>query len=800
MAASADPACMASSADPLLDSNGAPKDGVETANDEITGDGNDILQFSTQIFFGDESEEKVRLGVMRLGRGIGRVKCSWETQDGSAKAGDQYVAAQGEIVFQDGDVENQSLWIDLLNDDKWHASNEFKVKLSKPKGCMLGGFLHTSRVKVLDNNLFPADTYPEVVMGEDALAEVSGVGLFLQYFMLNCRQPGMTWRTVLTLILDQMGNLNILLNRWMSLYMIDVVFNKDPETEKQLLFFSDKLTEAFLLASLYVIPMVFLHLWDYMKLQMDIKGHAKAFIRKNFTNRYLNYASESRDQVDNARITIALLDDVEDIAEGYCAVLDFVASACTVTMLVAFTLQSNPGAWWVVAVMPCLMLTFVFLRAKVLPEPTDAGPFKKSLVEFIREMVENYKLIVFYNQRPKINEQMTSRVAALRKNEVPGKQCSKNDDYFPSWLGSGFVCLYILLEAPAVLRGDEEEGGVSLGAFIATIRVIKDVANAFSILYTVYLTVIGTFDPVRDLTYCFNLRTDLQSWKELNETRRKVTREARQQARETNKGADSLYATDIIELKFKDVCFEYQPEEPILKDLNLAVKQGSVVGVLGGHGSGKNTLLQILGHSLFPSTGSVFVPGHLRLLQVTREPMMFESWSIWENLTFGVNTNGVNPGKVMTILEELRMDKTAELVKEHLEGPPVTPKPVEPTDEEEEEEDPLAEQEHGALHWVDHLNSSERAKLHLARALITNPEVLILHMPFVQYDKKMMAQVKEVLHMHRDQRGMGNPQANLHHRRPRSVIYSVMNPEDCEGEETIWKIEEDKTVSVRTAK
>lgn len=767
---------------------------------QATGDGQDIVQFSTQIFFGDESDEKVRLGCMRLGTGVGTVKAKWETVDGSAKAGEQYVQAKGEVVFDDGDLQNKSIWIELLNDDKWHATNEFKVKLLRPEGCMLGKYLHTVRVKVMDNNLFPSDTYPEVTQGEDALAEVSGVGLFIQYFLLNFRQPGMGWRTILTLLLDQMSNLNIYLQRWMSLYMVDVVFNvKDKETEKQLIFFpSSRLSEAVVLACLFVIPMIFLHVWDYVKLQLDVKGHSKAFIRQNLARRYLNYNSESLDLVDNARIMMAIMEDVDDVAEGYCGVLDLFQSLGTVSMLIFFTLNSNPDAWWIVAVMPVMMLSYVFLRAKVLPEPTDALPYKKSMVLFINEMLRNYKLIAYYNQRPKINEQMEVRVDSLRRNEVPESQCSKNDEYFPSWLGQVFVCAYIVIEAPSVL-GHHEGKVVSLGAFLATIAVIGDVAGAFSMLYTVYLTVINTFDPVRDLTFCFNLPTDLKFWSELNEIRRTKTKQMRTVVAQEAKasGLDAKYPTDLIPIMFTDVNFNYLPDEPIFTGLNLSAMQGSIVGVYGGHGSGKDTLLQILGHSLFPSVGQVFIAGHLRVLQVTRESMMFETWSIWENLTFGVSHTDIDHQKVQKILKELHMPKTLQLVKEHLEKEQVA---VAVSPDEEEEDDPEAMQEKGTPNWVDHINGSEKAKLSLARALIANPEVLVLHMPFMNYDKAMTKQVKEVLKTHRDKRGIGQNEAELEMRRPRSVFWSVNNPEENEGAEIIWTINaEAKTVEVTEA-
>mmetsp|Transcript_103793 Transcript_103793/g.334652 ORF Transcript_103793/g.334652 Transcript_103793/m.334652 type:complete len:866 (+) Transcript_103793:78-2675(+) len=758
-------------------------------------DGQDILQFSTPIFFGDESDQQVELGVMRLGQGVGRASCRWATQDGSAKAGDQYTAAAGEVVFEDGDTENKYIYIELEDDDQWHATNEFKVKLSSPEGCTLGNYLHTVRVKVMDNDLFPSGRYPEVAQGRDALDRVSGIGLFSQYVLLNFEQQGMAWRTLLTLLLDQMYPANILLQRWMGLYIVDVVFNiKDEETLKQLVFTSDRLSEAFVMAALYVLPMIPLHAWDYFKLELDIQGRSKAMLRKNLTRRYLNYSEESRGLVDSAKMMVALTDNARDCAAGYCAVLDLVQSMGTVMMLILFTLHSNPDAWWLAVVMPAVMLLYVFLRVCVLPAPTDSLPFKSALINFVNEMLANYRLIIGYCQRPKINEQMAARVSAYRRSQVPASQIAKNDEYFPTWLGNSFACIYILLEAPGVLQGREAgghhgrgEGHVSLGTFLATIAVVKDVADAFAILYIVYLTVVNTFDPMRDLAFCLNLPTDLKWWSSVNQMRRKRTREAREERREL-KGA-VRFPVDTIPLRISGVCFRYHPEEPhILKDVTLAADQGSIVAVLGGHASGKDTLMQVLGHTLFATSGEVFVPGHLRLLQVTRDTMLFETWSIWENLTFGLGTSRISPDKVEAVLEELHMPKTLQLVRENRRAAAEAEAARAQGDAGEAEETLALQEQEGPNHWIDSINGSEKAKLNLARALLANPEVLILHMPFVHYDREMQEKVKGVLRMHRDERGIGQPEADRELRRPRSVFYSAMDLEEIEGAEVVWEI------------
>ena len=49
---------------------------------------------------------------------------------------------------------------------------------------------------------------------------------------------------------------------------------------------------------------------------------------------------------------------------------------------------------------------------------------------------------------------------------------------------------------------------------------------------------------------------------------------------------------------------------PILKDLSLEIKRGSVFGLLGPNGAGKTTLVSILNHLISKDSGSIEIYGY----------------------------------------------------------------------------------------------------------------------------------------------------------------------------------------------
>ena len=57
------------------------------------------------------------------------------------------------------------------------------------------------------------------------------------------------------------------------------------------------------------------------------------------------------------------------------------------------------------------------------------------------------------------------------------------------------------------------------------------------------------------------------------------------------------------EVIFEDVCFAYRPDEPILQNLNLHIRAGEHVALVGPTGSGKSTVIRLLCRLYEPQQG-----------------------------------------------------------------------------------------------------------------------------------------------------------------------------------------------------
>lgn len=98
-------------------------------------------------------------------------------------------------------------------------------------------------------------------------------------------------------------------------------------------------------------------------------------------------------------------------------------------------------------------------------------------------------------------------------------------------------------------------------------------------------------------------------------------------------------------IRYDDVWFAYEPEQYVLKGINLEIEPGQMVAFVGGSGSGKTTMINLLSRHYDVSEGTLTIDGHdvrainLESLReqigvVLQESVLFHA-TILENLRYG---------------------------------------------------------------------------------------------------------------------------------------------------------------------
>jgi sulfate transport system ATP-binding protein len=162
-----------------------------------------------------------------------------------------------------------------------------------------------------------------------------------------------------------------------------------------------------------------------------------------------------------------------------------------------------------------------------------------------------------------------------------------------------------------------------------------------------------------------------------------------------------------------------------LNHIDLQIKTGSLVALLGPSGSGKSTLLRVIAGLEKPDSGRIFVLGRdatydsvqaRRMGFVFQHYALFKHMTIRENIAFGLEIN--KWGKVQV---KKRVDELLDLVQ--LSG----------------------------LHnrYPSQLSGGQRQRVALARALAIQPQLLLLDEPFGALDAKVRKDLRQWLrHLH----------------------------------------------------
>lgn len=126
-------------------------------------------------------------------------------------------------------------------------------------------------------------------------------------------------------------------------------------------------------------------------------------------------------------------------------------------------------------------------------------------------------------------------------------------------------------------------------------------------------------------------------------------------------------ADDIL-IEFKDVNFTYD-RRPVLKGINMVIPRGKVVSIMGISGSGKTTMLRLIGGALKPTSGAVTVAGQVvheldseglyrlrrRMGMLFQFGALFTDLSVFDNVAFQMREHTDLPEPVIRDLVMMKL-------------------------------------------------------------------------------------------------------------------------------------------------
>jgi ABC-type multidrug transport system fused ATPase/permease subunit len=722
------------------------------------------VQFTMPMFFAKEMDGYAAVEFMRIGTTSmlstirGNTVVYWETVDGSAKAGVKYIKSSGKVEFKPSDTFVE-VKVPLINNNDWDPTLDFYIAL-KEEGLQ-NGHLHRyhmrCRVKIIDDDAFPSNAFHDDLINNRA-HKVPGFRLMMEYFKMNYKNKMVRSGTKKHLLADFAANLYFITLLILKAWMINELFMPVLRGEKR---WDDAGKLALVMIALcYYVPEYFMQLLDFQKYHWKVAGTSRMLLQSNMMRKFMSYTGSIRKDVDHGEVVLVLFRAIPlVVSHMYLGVFPIVKNLIMLLLLFLYqTLVTNimglttAEPMWialncgVLFIFPIVMLIGLKLRSHKsvrLMHATKIGEYEST--SFAIDVLNNFHLLKDYGNRGRAVGTFEQKLRTYNHAEMHHLASQTNNVFIPKSI-TALVCgMWILLGASRM----EGSNPIGLGTWLANFIIFQKIGDCYEHIYEQVLKIQDAVAELRQIVRLMNYPVE-----HFEEERFMATCKRRGEdiAVELAKGKpDDHIIVDHLPIRLCQLSHSYESIK-VIDNVSMDFCQGKLHVLAGRRGSGKTTLLELVGQHSLPQhqvgDGFLFVPQHLRCLHISKEPLFYLG-TLFDNLTYGVQ-QGDKDGfieRVLNICKRLHITKqTLKLI--------------------------ITDADAEICHWSQVLSRSDRQILNLARGLIANPEVLVIHKPSMGLGPKTVPIVFQSLRGFVALRGVEQDPMRYFFRRPRTCIVS----------------------------
>jgi len=758
----------------------------------------DVVQFATGTYYTEEDEATMVIDVVRIGSVHSPCSVRFETQDGTAKARTHYMPVKGTLEFKPHET-YRTIEVPILDTPNWNATLEFRLLLSEPRNTTVAEPLNMCRVWIIDLDCFPSSK----------IEHDSSRTLLLREFYWRCWSIPVVRKGAIKMIaIDTLHNLYFVWQLVIQVFLVDRVLSGmilDGHIDLE------HLEAAVLLGSLHFFPLLVLNALDLRECWYGVGGAARKDLQVNLLRKYLNYTEAARLRVGTSGFVEAInRHAVEVVDRGFMQLFSVASHAGKLLLLLLWALSTSA------LVFPPLIFVLVVMVLRMRARERSATLLRlKSfktydmLMMHAENVTSNFGLVRDYARRTAEALRMDALITDVNYfgNAVHAHSIAATQ--MVSVISTFFVAA--LMATSPWLVGDGSHGRLTIGTFLASLSAVKSMGSEAEALFDSIMRIQLSVSSLLKITFYMNMDTDVGERLATNRRRRAMARELRDQVEarlerqahsEGGGGNHHKVAADEMRIQLDNVHLshgEHEGDVSQFAEVNLSITQGRVVAVVGRHSSGKASLLRLVAGCVLPTDGDVFTPPHLRCVHVEQAPSLL-AVTLFENLTLGATKRLGRLTRVARICTALGLSPVFVEEMERARGVGVDGRrrstashPLSTKSDHtrtvarglrasrvgsvacalSQPVQDFAEDDMELRKQLQRMSWSDRCVVHLARAFIASPELLIMHRPLAVLDEDVATRVLACMREFVDGRGLAmDDMGAASRRRPHTCIFT----------------------------
>ena len=416
-------------------------------------------------------------------------------------------------------------------------------------------------------------------------------------------------------------------------------------------------------------------------------GFAKN-VRKDMFYNIQTFSFENIDKYSTPSLVTRMTTDVWNLQMAYMMIVR-IAVRCPVMIVFAAVMAFVMGgnlAWIFLAVIPVLAIALGIIMWKALPLFKKLFPKYDDMNESVQENIKGIRVVKSYVREEHEKEKFARTSGALCKEFTKAERLLAWNNPIMQFCFYGVICAVLYIGSYFIMTTAGGVDPVTTGEVSQLIVYGMQILSSLMMFSMVFAMIVMSMESARRICEILNEKSTLSN------------------------PENPLYDVPDGSIDFDSVSFKYaaNAEKNVLEDINLHIRSGETIGIIGGTGSSKTSLVNLISRLYDVTEGTVRVGGH--------DVREYDLETLRNQVAVVLQKNVLFSG---TIKENLRWGNK------------------EATDEQLVEACKLAQADDFIQSFPDkydtyieqggtNVSGGQKQRLCIARALLKNPKILIL--------------------------------------------------------------------------